>query len=201
MLKIGVTGGMGTGKSTVCRVFETLGVPVFYADAEAKRLLNESAEVQAKLKRIFGEEIFSGGMPDRKKIAAIVFHDRKKLDELNALLHPATIARSNEWFLQQENVPYAIKEAALIYEAGAEKQLDKVIVVTAPEELCIGRIVLRDYVTPDEVRARIRNQLPQDVKAARADFIVENDELHPVIPQVMKIHEQLVGLSKRPSMI
>jgi dephospho-CoA kinase len=195
MLKIGVTGGMGTGKSTVCRVFETLGIPVFYADAESKRILSEDPSVHAALREIFGEEIFSGGIPDRKKIADIVFHDKKKLEQLNALLHPATIARSHEWFLQQKNVPYAIKEAALIYETRVEKDLDKVMVVTAPEELCITRIRQRDSVSAEDVKARLQNQWPPAEKVARADFVIENDERQPLIPQVMHIHEQLVALS------
>ncbi len=195
MLKIGITGGIGTGKSTVCKVFETLGIPVFYADAESKRLLNENLAVHAGLRKIFGEEIFTSGIPDRKKIADIVFHDRSKLNELNALLHPAIIALSNDWFIQQKDVPYSIKEAALIYEAGVESDLDKVIVVTAPEELCITRIRQRDSVSAEEVKARMQNQLPQAVKVARADFVIENDDRQSLIPQVMHIHEQLIALS------
>lgn len=197
MLRIGVTGGIGTGKSTVCKVFETLGIPVFYADTEARNLLTENASIQSGLKKIFGDVIFDEGIPDRKKIAAIVFHEKEKLAQLNALIHPATIARSNEWFLEQKEVPYAIKEAALIFEAGVDTQLDFIIVVTAPEELCISRIMQREKISADDVKARMKNQMPQAEKTARADFVIQNDDVIPVIPQVVKLHEALLHRTGR----
>lgn len=195
MLKIGVTGGIGTGKSTVCRIFESLGIPVFYADQEAQKLLENDDAIHAGIKLIFGEAAFTGGAPDRKKIADIVFNNRSMLEKLNALLHPATIARSEEWFMKQAKVPYAIKEAALIYEAGVDKQLHKVVVVVAPKDVCVSRIMVRDGITADDVEARMRNQMSMDEKVSRADFLIVNDEVKPLIPQVQEIHAALLSIA------
>jgi dephospho-CoA kinase len=198
MLKIGITGGIGTGKTTVCKIFETFSIPVFHADEESKKILMEDPGVHDKLKKIFGDEIFTNSIPDRKKIADIVFNDKEKLEQLNSILHPATIRKSEEWFSELNDVPYAIKEAALIFEIGAEKFLDKVIVVSAPEALSIERIMKRDHATEKEVRSRIKNQMEQKLKEDKADFIIVNDDSQPLIPQVMNIHEQLQFLAKVP---
>jgi len=198
MLKIGITGGIGTGKTTVCKIFETLGIPVFHADEESKKILMHDAAVHDHLKKIFGEEIFSGGAPDRKKIADIVFNSKEKLHQLNSILHPETIRKSEEWFAGLRDIPYAIKEAALIFEIGAEKFLNKVIVVSAPETLCIERIMKRDKTSEKEVRSRIKNQMDQKIKEGKADFLVTNDDSKSLIPQVMKIHDQLLKQAKAP---
>ena len=194
MMKIGITGGIGTGKTTVCKIFETLGIPVFNADEESKNILLHNSSIHIELRKIFGEKIFSDGIPDRKKIAEIVFGSREKLEALNAILHPAVISASEKWFSMQKDKPYAIKEAALIFEVGGEKKLDKVIVVSAPETISVQRIKQRDRVTEEEVRSRIQNQIPQKEKEARADFIIVNDDEHLIIPQVMDIHRQLLRL-------
>jgi len=197
MLKVGVTGNIGTGKSTVCKIFETLGIPVFYADDESKNILANDPSVHSELRKIFGEEIFSDGIPDRKKIAEIVFRDRSKLEQLNALLHPAVIQKSEDWFKNLNEAAYAIKEAALIYEVGGERLLDKVIVVSSPEEISIRRIMQRDHVSEDEVKSRMKNQWPQKLKEDIADFIIKNDDEHLLIPQVMDIHRQLLLLAEK----
>jgi len=199
MLKIGITGGIGTGKTTVCKIFETLGIPVFHADEESKKILMQDSGVHDQLKKIFGDEILTNSIPDRKKIADIVFNDKEKLEQLNSILHPATIRKSEEWFGQLYNVPYAIKEAALIFEIGAEKFLNKVIAVSAPETLSVERIMKRDHATEKEVRSRINNQMDQKLKEEKADFIIVNDDSRPLIPQVMNIHEQLLFLAKVPA--
>ena len=199
MLKIGVTGGIGTGKSTVCKIFETLGVPVFYADDESKKILLQDEQVHSELRNLYGEEIFFEGIPDRKKIASIVFSDRKKLEQLNAILHPAVIRKSEEWFQTQKGIAYAIKEAALIFEIGGEKLLDKVIVVSAPEDVCIARIVKRDGISEQEVKSRIKNQMPQSSKEELADFIIRNDDTQLLIPQVTKIHHEILQLEESTS--
>ncbi|MFI5134490.1 MAG: dephospho-CoA kinase [Chitinophagales bacterium] len=197
MLKIGITGNIGTGKSTVCKIFETLGIPVFYADDESKKILAHDGDVHSELRKIFGEEIFIEGSPDRKKIADIVFHDRSKLEQLNALLHPAVIRKSEEWFQQLSGVPYAIKEAALIYEVSGEKLLDKVIVISSPENISVQRIMQRDKVPEEEIRSRMKNQWPQKLKEDIADFVIRNDDEHLLIPQVMDIHSQLLSLGEK----
>ena len=198
MLKIGITGGIGTGKTTVCKIFETLGIPVFYADEESKKILFHDSDVNEELRTIFGKEIFTEGIPDRKKIADIVFSDREKLEQLNAILHPAVIRKSEEWFHEPKRAPYAIKEAALIFEVGGERNLDKVIVISSPEEISIGRIMKRDNVSEEEVRLRMGNQLAQEVKEKKADFLIVNDDRQMLSPQVMNIHKHLLQLTQSP---
>jgi len=200
MLKIGITGGIGTGKTTICKIFETLGIPVFYADEESKKILFHDSDVNEELRTIFGKEIFTEGIPDRKKIADIVFSDREKLEQLNAILHPAVIRKSEEWFHEQKHAPYAIKEAALIFEVGGERNLDKVIVISSPEEISIGRIMKRDNVSEEEVRLRMGNQLAQEVKEKKADFLIVNDDRQMLIPQVMNIHNHLLQLAQSPGL-
>lgn len=191
MLKIGITGGIGSGKSTVCKIFETLGIPVFYADEESKKILFTDSRVISEIRKYFGEEVFANNIPDRKKIAEAVFNSPEKLKQLNAILHPVVIAHAEDWFHSQKEKPYAIKEAALIYEIGAEAFLDKVIVVTTPEKIRIERIMNRDGLTADEVQARLQNQMPEREKMAKADFIIVNDNEQLLIPQVLKVHEAL----------
>jgi len=192
MLKIGITGGIGTGKTTVCRIFEILGIPVFHSDDESKLLLQYDDDVIKQVKESFGEDVYEYELPDRKKIAAMVFHSPQKLKTLNNILHPAVRRKFETWLKEQHHVPYIIKEAALIYEAGIDAELDKVIVVTAPESLRLKRIQARDKVDENEVRARMKNQWTEEEKMKRADFIVHNDEQQLLIPQVMKIHEQFL---------
>jgi len=191
MMKIGITGNIGSGKTTVCKIFETLGVPVFNADEESKKILFTDPAAISEVKKAFGEEIFSGGIPDRKKVAELVFNDESKLEQLNSILHPAVIRKAKDWFNSQNERPYSLKEAALIFEVGGEKLLDKVIVVSAPESLRIKRIVLRDGISEAEVRARMSRQISQDEKIRRTDYVINNDETEPLIPQVIKIHNEL----------
>ncbi|HYV92421.1 MAG TPA: dephospho-CoA kinase [Chitinophagales bacterium] len=195
MLKIGITGGIATGKSTVCRIFETMNIPVFHADDESKKILFTDEKVIDELRKTFSDEIFSNGIPDRKKIASIVFNNPEKLQQLNSILHPATFKSFNQWCVEKRNTSYVLMEAALIYEAGAEKFLDKVIVVTAPEKIRISRSMHRDHISEKEVLARMKNQWAQEVIAEKANFIIVNDEEELLIPQVITIHERLLRLS------
>jgi len=195
MLKVGITGGIGAGKSLVCRIFETMNVPVFHADDESKKILFNDEKVVDELRKTFGEEIFSEGIPDRKKIASIVFRNQEKLKFLNSILHEITFQHFTEWVLEKKNAPYTLMEAALIYESGAEKFLDKVIAVASPEAIRIKRTMERDRLTEQEVRARMKNQLEPEVVEKRADFTIVNDEEQLIIPQVCAIHEQLLRLS------
>ena len=191
MMKVGITGNIGSGKTTVCKIFEILGVPVFNADEESKKILFNDPVALSEVKKAFGEEIFSDGIPDRKRIAELVFNDEGKLEQLNSILHPVVIQKAEDWFNSQNGHPYALKEAALIFEVSGEKLLDKVIVVSAPEPLRIKRIVLRDGVSETEVRARMARQISQDEKIRRADYVINNDETETLIPQVIKIHNEL----------
>ena len=193
MLSIGITGGIGSGKSTVCRVFETLGIPVFYADAEAKRLQNEDVTVRNAIISLFGNDVYTAEGLNRKSVAEKVFADKNLLEKLNAIVHPATVTAFENWKLNQVDAPYILKEAAILFETGLAKSLDKVIVVTAPEELRIQRIINRENSSREQVIARMKNQMADEEKIKLAHFIIINDEKQAIIPQIMKVHEHLLN--------
>ncbi len=190
-LKIGLTGGIGSGKSTVAKLFEVFGVPVYYADLAAKRLLNEDEGLIASIRKLFGEAAYVEGKINRKYLASIVFNDPLKLAQLNALVHPVTIADGNKW-LNEQQTPYAIKEAALIFESKVNSYLDYVIGVYAPMPLRIQRAMKRDQITSEDVLARMKRQMDEEEKMRLCDFIITNDESVPVIPQALKIHQELI---------
>lgn len=196
MLRIGLTGGIGSGKSTIAKVFEVLGVPVYYADAAAKRLMNENADVREKILALFGREAYTGDRLNRPYIASIVFKDREKLEQLNAVVHPATLYDSKHW-MSRQNKPYVIKEAALIFESGSQEYLDYIIGVSAPSHLRIQRAMHRDGISREEVMARMSRQIEEVIKMHLCDFIVYNDEKKLVVPQVMELHEKLLQLADR----
>lgn len=190
MLKIGVTGGIGTGKSTVCAVFSLLSIPVFDADREAKRLMHDDPELVGKIKSEFGTFVYdSQDRLDRKALASLVFADSYKLERLNSFVHPAVFQAYHTWASGKASYPYVVKEAALMYESGADRMNDFNIVVAAPEKLRIERVLKRDGLAREQVLERIRKQLPEDEKRAKADFIIYNDEQQLVIPQVLKLHQ------------
>ena len=195
MLKIGLTGGIGSGKTTVAKVFELLDIPVYYADNEAKRIMNEDSELKEQIIRHFGPKAYPSNELDRSYIASIVFNDKKKLDLLNSLVHPATIKDGNKWLNRQKS-PYSIKEAALIFESGMQEHLDYVIGVSAPVDLRIKRSMQRDAVSEEAVKARMNKQMEEETKLSLCDFIIHNDEERPVIPQVLALHDKLLALSK-----
>ncbi len=193
MLKVGITGGIGSGKTTVCKLFELLGVPIYSADDESKKLLDEDKNVKAQILDLFGKEIVDdSGYVDRKKLAGIVFKDKGQLEKLNAVLHPAVGLHFENW-LKKQNTPYVLKEAAILFESGAYKQVDKVILITAPVELKVQRTMKRDSVSKEEVERRIALQLSDEEKIKRSDFVVRNDELELLIPQVLALHSALMG--------
>lgn len=190
---VGLTGGIGSGKSTVSKIFETLGVKIFHADEEAKKILAENAEVIDAVKKLFGNDIYDkNNNPDRRKIAEIIFRDKKKLEKLNSIIHPKVFEAFAQWIAGiPSNHPYVIKEAALLYESGSYKTLDKMIAVYSPLPLRMKRVMERDKCSEKEFLARAENQMPDEEKIKRADFIIYNDESHPLIPQVMEIHKML----------
>lgn len=195
MLKIGITGGIGSGKSTVCRIFELLGIPVFYADAAAKEIMHTDNELKAGIIAAFGIKSFSDeGLLNRKFIADIVFYDQKALETLNALVHPAVFRAFDNWLIKHKSAPYIIKEAALLFESGSDKMCTHTILVEAPEALKIDRVISRDHITEEEVRLRMARQLPDAEKEQIANFIILNDEQSLVIPQVLKLHEYFISL-------
>jgi dephospho-CoA kinase len=196
MLKIGITGGIGSGKSTVAKVFEVLGIPVYYADDAAKRMMNEDEELKEMIRQQFGAGVYTNEKLDRKKLADIVFASPEKINQLNALVHPATIKDAERW-MQQQTTPYCIKEAALIFESGAQEQLDYVIGVTAPAPLRILRTMQRDGVSREEVIARMDKQMDETIKMKLCDFVLVNDEQEMLLPQVIALHEKLLMLAKK----
>jgi dephospho-CoA kinase len=196
MLKIGLTGGIGSGKSTAAQIFEVLGIPVYYADTEAKRLMNEDEELRTAISKLFGNEAYSNNMLDRKYISSIVFSDPAKLHLLNAIVHPATKKDGEEW-MQQQTTSYAIHEAALIFEARVNERLDYVIGVSAPETLRIQRAMERDGVSREEILKRMSHQLDEEIKMGNCDFVLINDEDKFLIPQVLELHQILLNLAKQ----
>ena len=196
VLRVGLTGGIGSGKSTVAQIFEVLGIPVYYADVAAKRLMNENAELRSAVTTIFGEQAYANKILDRKYISSIVFSDPAKLELLNSIVHPATKKDGEAW-MDQQTSPYAIHEAALIFEAKVSERLDHVIGVSSPIELRIKRAMERDKVSRDEVLKRMEQQLDEDIKMSKCDYVLINDELQLLIPQVLELHEKLITLSKQ----
>jgi dephospho-CoA kinase len=194
MLKIGLTGGLGSGKTTVASIFEVLNVPVYYADDASKRLLNDNPVIKKAVINAFGPESYINGMPDRKYLARIVFNNQEKLSILNSILHPATLEDAAEW-IKKQNSPYIIKEAALLFESGSNKSLDYVIGIKAPLVLRLQRAIKRDSISEKEVMSRINSQMDEEEKLKLCDFIIVNDEEQLLIPQVLKLHQQLVELS------
>lgn len=192
MKKVGITGGIGSGKSIVCQIFRLLGIPVYSADAHAKRLMQESPALRKALIKTFGENVYkTDGALDRQYLAGIVFHDAAKLDQLNQLVHPAVVEDYAQWVLQFPNAPYTLREAAILYESGTWKDLDAVLLVDAPEELRIKRVMTRDGRKEAEIRAIISRQWTSEKKKEYANYIIENDETHMVIPRVLEIHQLL----------
>ena len=192
MLKVGITGGIGSGKTTVCKVFETLGVPVYYADLEAKKLQEQDAEVKGAILKEFGENILNAsGSIDRAKLAAIVFNDKDKLQKLNNIIHPAVANHFNNWLTTNKTSKYTLQEAAILFESGVYKRVDKIISVIAPIDIRILRTAKRDNISEELVQQRMKNQISDEEKIKRSDFIIYNDEQQLLIPQVIRIHEQL----------
>ncbi len=196
MLKIGLTGNIGSGKSTIAEIFSLLGVPVFSADDESRSFLNR-ADIQQKLKDFFGELIFSSsGTVDRKVLGSIVFSDPAKLSLLNGLLHPLVRQNFYDWLVLQQDSPYIIHEAAILYESGFRDQFDLVINVSCPPDVSIQRVMDRDKVTREIVLDRMKHQWSDEKKAGMSDFVILNDGSELVIPQVLEIDNKIRGEGK-----
>lgn len=187
MIKIGITGGIGSGKSTVCRIFQILGVPVYNADNKAKYLMANDKALKISIINLLGSESYKNNHLNREFIASKVFKDKDLLKKLNALVHPAVKNDFIKWS-EKQKAPYVIYEAALMIESGSYKLLDKVIVVTAPLELRIARVCERDKVHQEKVLARINNQLSQEEMLKYADHVITNDGKISLISQVLELH-------------
>ena len=193
MLKIGVTGGIGSGKTTVCKVFELLGIPVFYADQVAKSIMHTDPELKKELLAAFGEKSYSGkGELNRSYISSIVFNNEQELEKLNALVHPAVFRAFDTWVFEHSEAPYVIKEAALLFESDAYKMCDQSVLVISPLATRISRVKARDGISTEDIQSRINRQLSDDQKMKFADHILVNDERQLLIPQIISLHQQFL---------
>ncbi|MET3979403.1 dephospho-CoA kinase [Mucilaginibacter sp. UYP25] len=200
MFKVGITGNIGSGKTTVCKIFEVLGIPVFYADDAAKQVMVKDEELIKGIKKAFGNDAyFADGSLNRKYIAGIVFNSEQELEKLNALVHPAVFRAFDKWVLNQKDAPYVLKEAAILFESGSYKKCDRAIMVTAPLEVRIKRVTQRDGITADEVKARNARQFTEEKKLALANDVIINDGKQLVIPQVLKLHELYLFIAQQNS--
>jgi dephospho-CoA kinase len=193
MIKIGITGGIGSGKSTVAKIFETMGIPVFFADDVAKKIMNEDEELIKKIKDQFGRQIYIDGKLDKSALAKIVFSAPQKLNLLNQLVHPIAIKAADDWMAIQ-TTPYAIKEAAVIFESGAQSHLDYIIGVQCPTHIRIKRVMERDNVTEEAVLKRMDKQMDDTIKMRLCNFVINNNEQQLIVPQVISLHQQLLQL-------
>jgi dephospho-CoA kinase len=198
MLRIGLTGGIGSGKTIVAKIFELLDIPVYYADEASKRLYHTDKELMMNIKKHFGEEVYTNDQLNRSKLAEMVFNSPEKLELLNNLVHPPTIRDAEQWMARQ-TTPYIIKEAALIFESGSAAGLDYVIGVTAPQSLRINRVMDRDGFSREDILSRMDKQINEEMKMRLCDFVINNDEQELIIPQVLELHASFLKMAEARS--
>jgi dephospho-CoA kinase len=197
MLKVGITGGIGSGKSTACRIFSILGVPVYHSDLRASALMQSDPELRGSIIKNFGENTYRDQNLDRKLLASLVFPNSRALALLNSLVHPVVLKDSEAW-MKIQVTPYVIKEAALLFESGANHQLDRIIGVSAPQALRIRRVMERDGKPRQEIMLRIRSQIPEKIKMLLCEDLLYNDEKRLLVPQVMDLHRELLRIAGGP---
>jgi len=195
MLNVGLTGGIGSGKTIASKIFEVLGIPVYQADAAAKSIMESNPILKNQLIEHFSENAFVDGKLNRKYLADIIFNDKEKLHLINSLVHPYTIQDGIEW-MEKQTTPYAIKEAALIFESGTQSNFDYIIGVSSPESMRLNRTIKRDNTNRELILEKMEHQLDEQVKMKLCDFVLQNDEKTLLTTQVITVHEKLVALSK-----
>jgi dephospho-CoA kinase len=191
-MKLGITGGIGSGKTSVCRVFNVLGIPVFSADPEAQKIMNEDEEIIREINRLTGKNLYIDGRLDRSELATLIFNDPGLLSKVNSIVHPVVFEHFTSW-TENQNAPYVIMEAAILFESGAWKLMDRVATVIAPVEERISRVTCRNRLTREQVMQRIRNQMDDETRIKRSDYIINNAENDMIIPVILKIHEDLIN--------
>lgn len=193
-MKVGITGGIGSGKSTVCRIFEILDVPIYYSDIRAKKLMVENEELIEDVKKLLGDKSYNEDQTlNRAFIAQKVFNDDQLLKKLNKLVHPRVWEDADRWYSAQDpNTQYVLNEAALLFETGSYKKFDKIILVTAPKKVRIERVMKRDSTTQNEVESRINKQLKDHIKIPLSNFVIKNNNNLNLISQVLKIHNEII---------
>jgi dephospho-CoA kinase len=190
-MKIGVTGGIGSGKTTVSRVFSSLGIPVFASDDEARKIMESNTSVIEKVNSIAGRDIYKGGNLNRLELAELIFNDRNLLEEINHVVHPVVRSNFDTWQRSQE-ADYVILETAILFESGSYKTVDRIITVIAPFEERIERVISRNKLTREQIMERISNQSDDELKVARSDFIIDNSDNMLIIPQILTIHGEIL---------
>lgn len=194
ILKLGITGGIGSGKTSVCKVFSLLGIPVFSADPVAKDIMDNDESIVDHINSIVGRNLYRNGGLDRTVLANLIFNDNSLLQQVNSLVHPIVFDRFNEWVLQQ-NAPYVIMEAAILIESGGYKLVDKVATIVAPVEERIKRVMMRNNLTKEQVFERIRNQMTDEERIKVSDYVINNSERDMIIPAVLEIHNSILSLT------
>ena len=194
MLRIGLTGGIGSGKSTVARIFQVLGIPVYYADQRAKCLMNTSESLRESITDLFGRKAYQQGSLNRSYIAGKVFNDENLLAKLNGLVHPVVQMDFIHWSDRHEHYPYVVEEAAILVESGAYKHLDQIVVVFATEETRIARVTVRDGMDENDIRQRMRQQLDSEELKKYSTDIVNNNGDQLLVPQILDLHRKFVSL-------
>jgi len=195
--RIGVTGGIGSGKSLVCDVFSRLGIPVYKADEKAGYIMEHSPHIRAKLTALFGEVVYNKEKLNRPLLAQVIFSDSVMRDKVNRIIHPVIFEDFLVWQKNFEDKPYVIQEAAIIFESGADRFLDAVINVYAPVKVRISWLMERDGLSEEDIRARMHSQMSEKERGRRATFIINNDGNHLVLPQVLRIHDKLLQYAKK----
>jgi len=190
-MKLGITGGIGSGKTSVCRVFTILGIPVFSADPEARRIMNDHPDIIRGINEIAGKDLYPEGSLNSAELAALIFNDPDKLQKVNSLVHPVVFQYFIEW-TKIQTAPYVIMEAAILFESGASELVDRVATVVAPVEERIRRVTLRNKLTGEQVRERIKNQMDDPTRIRMSDYVINNAENEMIIPVILKIHEDIL---------
>ncbi len=191
-MKLGVTGGIGSGKTSVCRVFNVLGIPVFSADTQAREIMNNDKSLTQRINSIAGMDLYSNGTLDRMKLADLIFNDYAILAKINSLVHPLVFELFKKWEMQQDS-PYVIMEAAILFESGASKLVDKIVTVVAPIEERVDRVVRRNNLTRNQVLERIRNQIDDEARIKQSDYVIRNSENDMIIPAILEIHKDILN--------
>jgi dephospho-CoA kinase len=190
-MKLGITGGIGSGKTSVCRIFNVLGIPVFSADTEAQKIMNEEKEIKKGINEIAGENLYPGSNLDRMKLASLIFNDPDRLKKVNDLVHPVVFDHFKKW-TEKQTTPYVIMEAAILFESGGSKLVDRVATIVAPVEERISRVTLRNRLSREQVMERIKNQMTDEERIKRSDYVINNSENEMIIPVILQINEDIL---------
>jgi dephospho-CoA kinase len=195
MIKIGITGGIGSGKTLICEVFKILGSPIYYADDEAHYITDHDPEIRKSIISLTGEHIYAGNELKRQLLAEYIFNDKSLLKQVNRIIHPKVADHFNNWCIHHKHHPYIIQESAILLESDAVKYFDKIVTVSAPEPVRIKRVLSRKNMTPEKIKAILRNQWDEKEKIKRSDYIIINDNKQLVLPQVLHLHQVFLQLA------